>query len=81
MLKQRSRVEWLKWGDKNTKYFQNRASHRIRKNTVKALIKEDGSRCSNDDEMRVMAAGFYSHLFATEGSRRQIGFSTLLTQW
>lgn len=65
--KQRSRIDWLQWGDQNTKYFQNRASHRKRKNTVKALIKEDGSRCTTDDEMRVLA-DFYKSLFSPEGS-------------
>ncbi|XP_073360408.1 uncharacterized protein [Aegilops tauschii subsp. strangulata] len=69
MYKQRSRVGWLKEGDQNTKYFQNRASHRKRKNTVKALRRDDGSKCMVDDEMRAMVATFYAKLFASEGSQ------------
>ena len=68
MYKQRSRVGWLQEGDQNTRYFQNRASHRKRKNTVRALRREDGSRCTMDDEMRTMAASFYANLFRSEGS-------------
>lgn len=68
MTKQRSRVDWLQAGDQNTRYFQNRASHRKRKNTVRSLLREDGSRCSVDEEMRALAAGFYANLFASEGS-------------
>ena len=45
MQRQRSRVDWLAAGDMNTKYFQGRASHRKRKNTVRALIRDDGSKC------------------------------------
>ena len=65
--RQRSRIDWLQWGDQNTKYFQNRASRRRRKNTVKALMRDDGTRCVTDDGMREVAASFYANLFSTEG--------------
>ena len=68
MYKQWSRVGWLKEGDQNTQYFHNRASHRKRKNTIRALKREDGTRCTADDEMREMAASFYHNLFTSEGS-------------
>jgi hypothetical protein len=68
MYKQRSRQDWIKYGDKNTKYFQNRATHRRRKKTVKFLIRDDGTRCQTDDDMRVWAREFYSNLFKSEGA-------------
>jgi hypothetical protein len=68
LYKQLSRVDWLATGDQNTKYFQNRCSHRKRKNTVKAFVREYGSRCTTDEGMREMAATFYEKLFMSEGS-------------
>lgn len=68
MQKRCSRVDWLKAGDRNTQYFQNRASHRKRKNTVKALIRENDMRCTDDEGMQELAASFCEHLFMSEGS-------------
>src|SRR4051812_28744394 len=63
-----ARVGWLREGDQNTRYFQNRASHRKRKNTVRGLRRDDGSKCTVDEEMRSMAARYYANLFCSEGS-------------
>jgi hypothetical protein len=68
MYKQRSRQEWLKAGDKNTKNFQNCCSHRRRKNTVLGLRREDGSLCKSNEGMLDMAQAFYQELYASEGS-------------
>lgn len=68
MQKQRSRVDWLQAGDRNTKIFQGRATHRRRKNTIVRLKKADGNFCTSDDDMRSMAKKFYENLYSSEGA-------------
>jgi hypothetical protein len=66
MAKQRSRVDWLKEGDRNTSFFHARASARRRTNKIKALIREDGSRCTDTAEIKVQVENFYGNLFSSE---------------
>jgi hypothetical protein len=68
MYKQRSRQDWMKAGDKSTKYFQNRCSHRRRKNTVLGLRRDDGSLCKSNEGMIDMARAFYHDLYTSEGT-------------
>lgn len=51
MWRQRSRVDWLSEGDKNSKNFHQRASMRRRKNLVKSLTRQDGSATEDREEM------------------------------
>jgi hypothetical protein len=48
---QRSRVAWLQEGDKNTRFFHQRAAWRARKNRIRKLQKEDGDWEHNDRAM------------------------------
>lgn len=59
MCRQRSRVDWLTYGDKNTKYFQMRASMRRRKNKIKSLTKPDGQIVDDENEVEGMTTDFY----------------------
>jgi hypothetical protein len=69
MYMQRSRQDWLKAEDKNTRYFQNSASHRRRKNMIKGLRKADGSWCDTTVGMQSLATSFFQQLYTSEGSR------------
>ena len=42
MWNQRSRALWIKWGDRNTKFFHATASQRRRQNRIVGLINSDG---------------------------------------
>jgi hypothetical protein len=66
MARQRSRVDWLREGDRNTAFFHARASARRRTNRIRALIREDGSRCEELAEIKGMTEHFYGNLFTTE---------------
>jgi hypothetical protein len=66
MLRQRSRVEWLQAGDRNTSFFQARATAQRRANKIKYLLREDGSKCEERSEIKRMVHTFYNDLFTSE---------------
>ena len=63
--KQRSRAIWLSAGDKNTKFFHQRASHRRHQNHINGL--HDGQGVWQTDEGRVasIAEEYYRELFTS----------------
>lgn len=63
---QRSRVSWLKEGDRNTKFFHQKARWWARKNHIKKLKREDGTWCSDQGEVRGMAASYFSNMFCRD---------------
>jgi hypothetical protein len=66
MARQRSRVDWLREGDRNTAFFHARASTCRRSNKINCLIKKDGTRCEDKKEIKTMARDFYMNLFLSE---------------
>jgi hypothetical protein len=66
MARQRSRVDWLREGDRNTAFFHSRASARRRTNKINFMARYDGSITENQDEIKGMVQSFYDNLFTTQ---------------
>lgn len=60
--RQRSRVQWLKEGDKNMKYFHKMASHRKNSNDLYGL-NINGSWSQDQVEIRKEVEDYYSNLY------------------
>jgi hypothetical protein len=67
MWKQRARIEWLRAGDKNTRFFYLRVTRRRRKNLI-TLRKPDGHTTEDPQEMASLATSFYRTLYMSEGT-------------
>lgn len=63
---QRSRSDWLKFGDCNTRYFQKYASSRKKKNTIVKLKDATGEVKEGNDELKPLIREYFSNLFMSE---------------
>ncbi|CAM8884344.1 unnamed protein product [Rhodiola kirilowii] len=71
--RQRSRVEWLKEGDANTKFFHEWASSRERRNTI-VRIKEGGRWITEEEDICRKAMSFYADLYKQEIQREEVNW-------
>jgi hypothetical protein len=52
MWKKRSRIEWLRDGDRNTRFFHRKASGRRKRNKIVKLRRNDGSFATDEEEIK-----------------------------
>lgn len=55
---QRSKIQWLKDGDKNTKFFHVYTVQKRKKKCIKTLLSEKGQICRIDGEIQKKIEGF-----------------------
>ncbi|XP_028786509.1 uncharacterized protein LOC114742412 [Neltuma alba] len=68
---QKARSDWQIYGDKNTKYYHNRANNRRKRNFIGAIKNELGDWVYNAESIKSMATAFFSHLFTEDQPARE----------
>uniref|UniRef100_A0A803NMB3 Reverse transcriptase domain-containing protein n=1 Tax=Cannabis sativa TaxID=3483 RepID=A0A803NMB3_CANSA len=63
---QRSRVDWLSSGDRNTKFFHAKASARKSNNKIKSLINGAGVRVHTKADLAATVHEYFASIFATD---------------
>ena len=65
MWQQRSKVQWLKSGDQNTKFFHRTTTQRKRKNFIKGLRDGNGVWQEDEEVFSALFNDFYTDLFTS----------------
>lgn len=61
--KQKSRVFWLREGDKNTKFFHALTKQRRARNKITQLLDADGNLVEDEEGLVVIATSYFSQIF------------------
>jgi hypothetical protein len=64
--RQKSRLNWLASGDRNTKFFHAYANSRKQINTIWEISKEDGTMISSNQGLQREAIGFFQNIFMAQ---------------
>lgn len=76
--KQRSRVDWLLEGDRNTKFFHAKATARKRKNKIEGVLDQNGNWSIEAEEIERRFCEHFAELFTTTNPSRQQRESALI---
>jgi hypothetical protein len=66
MWRQRSRIQWLKEGDQNTKFFHRKATGRDKKNKIRKLKRTNGTVTNDENEFKDLANNFFKDLYTKD---------------
>lgn len=63
LWKQRAKMQWLAEGDRNTRFFHNKASHRTRVNEISGLFNDAGQWCDAAVSMGNTVTDYFRGIF------------------
>ena len=68
MWLQRSRIAWLREGDRNTHYFHRQAMWRARKNKITKLKNQNAECCEDPKVLQAMSMDFFRDLYTVDSN-------------
>jgi hypothetical protein len=66
--RQKSRVNWLAAGDRNTNFFHAYANSRKQLNTIWDITKGDGTTITNSSDLQKEVGTYFQNLFKAQGN-------------
>ncbi|XP_015972358.1 uncharacterized protein LOC107495706 [Arachis duranensis] len=66
--KEKSRIKWLKEGDKNTKFFHQSFQSRVRRNKIWKLERNDRSFATSRADIALVAEDYFRDIFSSTNS-------------
>jgi hypothetical protein len=77
---QRSCIDWLREGDRNTKFFHQKAVWRARRNKITKLRDSDGVTQTVPTEMQRMAVSYFKSLYTRNPSLDSTPITSLIPE-
>lgn len=77
---QRSRINWLKEGDRNTRFFHSKGVWRAKKNKISALRDASGTVHHLTNVMEQMATDYFKTLFSADPNLDHSRVTTLIQE-
>ncbi|EOY23818.1 Uncharacterized protein TCM_015594 [Theobroma cacao] len=68
MWQQKAKLDWLKYGDCNSKYYHAIVKRRQHKKQISTFKRDDNSWCLDKGELTKMVVEFYSNLYSDDGT-------------
>ncbi|XP_039026534.1 uncharacterized protein LOC120160184 [Hibiscus syriacus] len=65
LLKQKAKIQWMRDGDKNTKFFHSIVAFKSKRDTLRILVDDSGNRLETYDDMSKEVVSFFSKLLGS----------------
>ena len=75
MWRQRSHINWMQSGDRNTRFFHEKASARYKKNYIEGMMDADGVWQEDEGKIEEIVVDYYNSLFKSNDPSE---FTTIL---